>query len=181
MSFIITFTGKRVDLLEPAATMIEPADIAHSLSMQCRFNGHTRAFYSVGQHCYLVADLVPQQYQLQALLHDATEAYVGDLVSPLKSALPEYRQIEHHVWHAICARFDIEPVLPACIHDADLTALATERRDLMPPHKDEWPCLVGTQPIQARIKPWSQPEAAQHYFDRLMQLLATTHRARAAA
>lgn len=181
MSFIITFTGKRVDLLEPAAAMIEPADIAHSLSMQCRFNGHTRAFYSVAQHSYIVADLVPEQWQLQALLHDATEAYVGDVVSPLKQALPEFRQIEMRVWHAICARFNIDPVLPSCIHDADLAALATERRDLMPAHKDEWPCLVGAIPMQARIKPWSQPEAAQFFFDRLMQLLATTHRARAAA
>lgn len=181
MSWILTRGGRRIDLLEPSAAMVSPEDIAWALSMQCRFNGHTRAFYSVAQHCYLVADLVPAQYQLQALLHDATEAYVGDLVSPLKAVLPEYRQIELRVWHAICARFDIEPVLPPCIHDADLVALATERRDLMPQHQDEWACLVGTQPMQARIKPWTQPEAAQHYFDRLMELLATTHRARAAA
>ena len=181
MSWILTRGGRRIDLLEPSAAMVSPEDIAWALSMQCRFNGHTRAFYSVAQHCYLVADLVPAQYQLQALLHDATEAYVGDLVSPLKAVLPEYRQIELRVWHAICARFDIEPVLPPCIHDADLVALATERRDLMPQHQDEWACLVGTQPMQARIKPWTQPEAAQHYFDRLMELLATTHRARAEA
>jgi len=181
MSWILTRTGRRVDLLDPSASMIEPADIAQSLSMQCRFNGHTRAFYSVAQHCYLVADLVPEQYQLQALLHDATEAYVGDLVSPLKAVLPEYRQIESRIWHAICHRFDIEPDAPPCIHDADLIALATERRDLMPDHPDPWACLVGTQPAAFRIRPWTQPEAAQFYFDRLMQLLATTHRARAAA
>ena len=181
MSWIITRTGKRFDLLAPTAAMVDPTDIAHSLSMQCRFNGHSRFFYSVAQHCLLVADLVPEQYALQALLHDATEAYVGDMVSPLKNALPEYRQIEHNVWHVICAHFDIDPVLPACIHDADLTALATERRDLMHPHQDEWPCLIGTTPIEARISPWSQPEAAQRYHDRLITLLTTTHRARAAA
>lgn len=181
MSWIITRSGKRFDLLEPTATMVDPADIAWSLSMQCRFNGHGKAFYSVAQHCLVVAELVPAQYQLEALLHDATEAYVGDLVSPLKQALPEYRQIEMHVWHAICRRFDIDPVLPPCVHDADLIALATERRDLMAPHPDDWPCLTGTNPAQFRIKPWTQAAAAQHYFDRLMQLLATTHRVRAAA
>lgn len=181
MTWILTRTAKRFDLLEPTAAMVEPADIAHALSMQCRFNGHVRAFYSVAQHCLVVADLVPAQYQLEALLHDATEAYVGDLVSPLKHALPEYRQIEMRVWHAISRRFDIDPVLPPCVHDADLIALATERRDLMASHPDEWACLAGTNPAQFRIKPMSQPEAAQAYFDRLMQLLATTHRARAAA
>jgi hypothetical protein len=181
MTWILTRLGKRFDLLSPSASMVEPADIAHALSMLCRFNGHSRAFYSVAQHSYLVADLVPAQYQLEALLHDAAEAYVGDLVSPLKQLLPEYRQIEHHVWHAICARFQINPVLPPCVHDADLVALATERRDLMPAHGEPWHSLIGTAPAQARIKPWTQPEAAQFYFDRLMSLLATTHRARAAA
>lgn len=181
MTWIITRSGKRFDLLEPTAAMIDPADIAWSLSMQCRFNGHAKAYYSVAQHCLVVAELVPAQYQLEALLHDATEAYVGDLVSPLKQALPEYRQIEMHVWHAICFRFDIDPVLPPCVHDADLIALATERRDLMATHPDDWPCLVGTNPAQFRIKPMSQQDAAAAYFDRLMQLLATTHRARAAA
>jgi hypothetical protein len=181
MSWIITRSAKRFDLLEPAAHMVDPTDIAHALSMQCRFNGHVKTFYSVAQHCLVVAELVPAQYQLEALLHDATEAYVGDLVSPLKQALPEYRQIEMRVWHAICHRFDIEPVLPPSVHDADLIALATEKRDLMAPHPDAWPCLTGTHPAQFRIKPMTQPEAAQAYFDRLMQLLATTHRARAAA
>jgi hypothetical protein len=181
MSWILTRLGKKFDLLEPSASMVEPADIAHALSMQCRLNGHTRVFYSVAQHSFLVADLVPEQYQLEALLHDAAEAYVGDLVSPLKDVLPEYRQIEHHVWHAICSRFDIDPVLPPCVHDADLVALATERRDLMPSHSDLCHSLIGTAPALARIKPWTQPEAAQLYFDRLMSLLGTTHRARCAA
>lgn len=140
-----------------------------------------KAFYSVAQHCLVVAELVPAQYQLEALLHDATEAYVGDLVSPLKQALPEYRQIEMRVWHAICHRFDIDPVLPPCIHDADLIALATEKRDLMADHPDAWPCLTGTNPAAFRIKPMTQAEACQAYFNRLMELLATTHRARAAA
>lgn len=181
MTWILTRTGRRFDLLEPTALMVEPADIAHSLGRQCRFNGHTNPHYSVAQHCYIVADLVPADHQLAALLHDAAEAYAGDLVSPLKALLPEYRQIELRIWHAICARFDLDTELPPCVHDADLIALATERRDVMPHHQDEWACLAGTQPMQARIRPWSAEEAAQHYFTRLQDLLATTHRARAAA
>lgn len=181
MSWILTRTGLRFDLIEPSAHTIHPADIAHSLARQCRFNGHTLPHYSVAQHCYIVADLVPVEHQLAALLHDATKAYVGGLPDEIRDLLPEFRQIELRTWHAICARFDIDPELPACVHDADLIARATERRDLMPPHRDQWTGLAGTQPMQARIRPWSAEEAAQHYFDRLQDLLATTHRARAAA
>lgn len=181
MTWILTNSGQRFDLLEPRAAMVHPQDIAHSLSMQCRFNGHCGTFYSVAQHSYLVADLVPVEHQLVALLHDAAEAYIGDIVSPLKQAFPELRQAEHHIWHAICARFDIDPVLPPCVHDADMVALATERRDLMVDHPDQWACLVGTEPAKGFIKAWKMEEARLFYFNRLMSLLATTHRARAAA
>lgn len=191
MSFIITFSGRRVDLLEPAAAMIEPADIAHSLSMQCRFNGHTRHFYSVAQHCVLVADLVPAEHQLAALLHDATEAYVGDLVRPLKEGMREfyecqnleslYDAVERKVWIAICARFDLDPILPDCVKHADLVALATEKRDLMPEHPEPWPCLEGVEPNAVPIDPWQPSQAAIHYHGRLLELLATTHRRRAVA
>lgn len=181
MSWILTLTGKRFELLAPTAAMIDPMDIAHSLAHQCRFNGHTKGFYSVAQHCCIVADLVPAEHQLAALLHDATEAYVGDLVRPLKQLLPDFVDIEQRVWLAICERFDLEPELPACVHDADLIALATERRDLMPNHPDAWPCLAGTQPITTIIQPWGTTQATVNYFHRLMQLLSTTHRQKVAA
>ncbi|MEL7941006.1 phosphohydrolase [Pseudomonas delhiensis] len=181
MSWILTNSGQRFDILEPNSSMVQPQDIAHSLAMQCRFNGHCGTFYSVAQHCIIVASLVPAEYKLQALLHDATEAYIGDIVRPVKQAVPELRQIEQRIWHAICARFDIDPVLPACIHDADMIALATERRDLMPEHQDGWDCLAGTQPMQQFIRAWSAEEARLRYWQDLLQLLSTTHRARAAA
>ncbi|MCY1211804.1 hypothetical protein D9M71_271920 [compost metagenome] len=181
MTWILTRSGKRFDLQKPSAKMVDGADIAYSLGQLCRFNGHTGTFYSVAQHSIIVADLVPAEYQLQALLHDAAEAYVGDMASPLKKLLPEFRQIELRIWHAICAHFHIDPELPACVHDADLIALATERRDLMPPHRDAWECLAGTVPIAARITPWTAAEATLHFHNRLLELLATTHRTRAAA
>ncbi|MDT4814292.1 hypothetical protein FQZ97_472920 [compost metagenome] len=181
MTWILTRSGKRFDLLEPKAKLVDGADIAYSLGQLCRFNGHTGTFYSVAQHSILVTDLVPAEHQLQALLHDAAEAYVGDMASPLKQLLPQYRQIELRVWHAICAHFHIEPELAPCILDADLIALATERRDLMPAHSTPWECLAGTQPMAARITPWSAAEATTHFHNRLLDLLATTHRARAAA
>ena len=181
MSWILTNSGQRFDILEPHSAMVHPQDIAHSLAMQCRFNGHCGTFYSVAQHCIVVASLVPEEHKLAALLHDATEAYIGDIVRPLKQAVPQLRQMEHHIWHAICARFDIDPVLPSCIHDADMVALATERRDLMPENRDEWECLAGTQPMQQFIRAWPVEEARLRYWQDLQQRLATTHRTRAAA
>lgn len=186
MTWILTRAGLKFDLLQPTAAMVDPSDIAHSLSMQCRFNGHTRSFYSVAQHCLLVADLVPIEHQLAALLHDATEAYVGDMVRPLKEGMRDYaasygarclyEEIEHRVWVAICQRFNLAAELPACVKHADLVALATEKRDLMPEHHEGWPCLDGIQPHEAPIDPLQPSYAAIHYHHRLLQLMATTHR-----
>ncbi|MBU1282849.1 MAG: phosphohydrolase [Gammaproteobacteria bacterium] len=191
MTFIITRSGQKFDLANPTAAMVHPADIAHSLSMQCRFNGHTIDFYSVAQHCCLVADLVPEEHQLAALLHDATEAYVGDMVRPLKEGMRNhahaigevciYALTEERVWQAICQRFDLNHVLPASVKHADLVALATEKRDLMPAHPEPWACLDGITPAPDQIHSWAPATAAIHYQARLLQLLATTHRARASA
>lgn len=191
MSWIITRSGQKFDLANPNADMVHPADIAHSLSMQCRFNGHTIDFYSVAQHCCLVADLVPAEHQLAALLHDATEAYVGDMVRPLKEGMRDYAErmgvtelyaeTERAVWIAICMRFDLDPILPDCVKHADLAALATEKRDLMPYHPEPWPCLDDIDPAPFELEPWHPSAAAIHYQNRLMQLLTTTHRARATA
>lgn len=191
MTWILTRSGRKFDLANPTADMVDPADIAHSLSMQCRFNGHTNRYYSVAQHCYLVADMVPLEDRLAGLLHDATEAYVGDMVRPLKEAMRDcaayhgttcmYEVTEQRVWEAICDRFNLSPVLPPSVKHADLAALATEKRDLMPAHPEPWPCLAGIDPHPAYIDPWQPSYAAIHYHQRLLQLLATTHRARASA
>tara|TARA_R110001592_G_scaffold65634_2_gene201204 strand:- start:299 stop:853 length:555 start_codon:yes stop_codon:yes gene_type:complete len=181
MSWILTATGQQFDLVNPTPEMVRPEDIAHSLSRLCRFNGHTPMHYSVAEHSMRVAQQVPEAYQLEALLHDATEAYVGDMVRPLKQMLPGYQEIERRIWLAICERFDLEPILPTCIHHADMVLLATERRDLMPQHSEQWECLQGIEPLPARIKPCSQPHAKFMFFENLKALLATTHRTKVQA
>jgi hypothetical protein len=180
MSWILTHTGKRFDLLESDADMIDPRDISHALAHLCRFNGHTRELYSVAQHSCIVAELVPEEHKLAALLHDAAEAYLGDMTRPLKQWISAYQHFEDCIWWRVCERFDIAPELPACIYKADLIALATERRDLMPPDPAIWDCLVGIEPMAETIRPWPAAEARLIYHQRLMDQLALEHRRKAA-
>ncbi|WP_460097788.1 phosphohydrolase [Pseudomonas sp. S3_C01] len=180
MNWILTQTGNRFDLFGTDTDMIDPRDIAHSLAHLCRFNGHTREFYSVAQHSCLVADLVPAEHKLAALLHDATEAYIGDMVRPLKQWMCAYRDVEAWIWDRICTRFSLDQELPASVTQADLIALATERRDLMPHDPATWDCLVGIEPAPERIRPWSPTEARLTYHQRLMDQLAIEHRRKTA-
>lgn len=180
MNWILTSTGKRCDLFEPDADMIDPRDISHALAHLCRFNGHTREFYSVAQHSCIVAELVPEEHKLAALLHDATEAYLGDMTRSLKQWMPDYRGFEDVIWMRVCERFDLALDLPASVHHADLIALATERRDLMPTDPAIWDCLVGIEPMVETIRPWPAAEARNTYHQRLMDQLAIEHRRKAA-
>lgn len=115
MSVIVTISGRRVDVLNPDPDQIDIADIAHGLSMICRYTGHVKRFYSVAEHSLLVSKAVRNfggdlHIQLSALLHDATEAYVTDLARPIKhlEELREYREIENCVARAIKVRFNLK-------------------------------------------------------------------------
>lgn len=94
---ILTYTGLHFPLLKPEYFHFNILDIAHALSQLCRFTGHTSSFYSVAQHSVMVASLVPADQALAALMHDAAEAYLGDVSSPLKALLPDYKLIETNV------------------------------------------------------------------------------------
>src|SRR4051794_15527189 len=87
--WITTFSRRQFWPLDPHSDEIHIEDIAHSLSQQCRFGGHSRSFYSVAQHSCLVSALCKANDALWGLLHDASEAYLGDIPRPLKS-LPEF-------------------------------------------------------------------------------------------
>lgn len=128
-----TASGRQVFLLAPTHEQIDIDDIAHQLAMQCRWVGATRAFYSVAQHSVLVAGLVPPPYRLWGLLHDASEAYLGDVNSRFKQSAPMsgYRAVEGHLQQVIFHCFGLHGPLPEEVRMADLQLLACESRDLL--------------------------------------------------
>lgn len=152
---ILTVDGNYFDFRDPWSGPIKIRTIAHALSHICRFTGHTRKFYSVAQHSVMVSYIVPQEHALAGLLHDATEAFVGDVSAPLKHLLPDYRAIEKRVETAVLIRFGLSPELPKCVKHADLVMLATEQRDIMNCRRgDEWSVLSGIRPLNRKIRPW---------------------------
>jgi len=124
-------SGKVLDFQDPKPDQFTIEDIALGLSRQPRFGGHTKSFYSVAQHCITLSQVVPNGYKMQALMHDASEAFMGDLPTPLKHLLPEYMGIEEEVSDAIQEAFGFSTMSPL-VEVADARMLITERNALLP-------------------------------------------------
>ena len=168
---ILIRSGHYFDFLEPRNNVVLVQDIAHSLSNICRFAGHTSLFYSVAQHCVLTSFLVPPADAMAALLHDAAEAYLGDVARPLKNLLPDYKAIEARIEADVFAKLGIPLPLPESVKKADLILLATEQRDLMPPHDDEWQLIAGITPMAMEIVPLAPHQARRLFLSRYHDLL----------
>lgn len=171
---IQTAAGRYFDLLRPNDNHFGIEEIAHALSHICRFTGHTREHYSVAQHSWLVSWLVPAQFALHGLLHDAAEAFVGDVSSPLKRQMPTYQWIEQGVESAVLNRFGLygwPDDSYRAVKQADLVALVTEQRDLMPPRGDgDWSNVDGIEPLPWTIEPLPSFMAKALFLRRFEQL-----------
>jgi 5'-deoxynucleotidase YfbR-like HD superfamily hydrolase len=168
--YVSTFSGNRFYPLEPRIDHVAIEDIAHGLAYQCRFNGQTHEFYSVAQHSLMVASLVPTDLRLAALLHDAAEAYLGDMVKPLKVLLPAFAAIEEQVSAIIAAAFGVDFSDYGPIKRADLIALATEKRDLMPHSAERWAYLDDVRPLPEPIVTMSPGLAKQEFLREFKRL-----------
>ena len=168
--YVSTFSGNRFYPLRPHIDQVAIEDIAHGLAYQCRFNGQTKTFYSIAQHSLIVASLVPPPLRLAALLHDAAEAYLGDMVKPLKVLLPEFAALEDKVTAIIAATYGIDFSDYAPIKRADLVALATEKRDLMPHSAERWAYLDGIAPLPGIIVAMDPGEAKLCFLQRFHEL-----------
>lgn len=166
---ILLRSGNYFYFRNPRESEFSIADIAAGLAKICRFNGQCKEFYSVAQHSILVSRIVPEEHALAGLLHDAAEAFVGDMVAPLKGLLPEYKIIEREIEAAIFERFGIATPLNPCIKQADLILLKTEQRDLMN-NSDAGQHITDIPPMAEKIFPYVSPRCAEieflnRYFD----------------
>ena len=176
--FLQTVSGRRVNPFDPDPSQLDAGDIARALANQCRFGGHSRVFYSVAQHSVIVSELVEArggdaEDVFAALMHDATEAYLGDMPHPLKHRSPlgaAFKDAEDHLERALHERFGIKPDVPE-IKRADRALLATERRAFS--SEDwHWPELDGVEPLDLELTAWSPDEAAQAFAARYAELEA---------
>ena len=176
-SWILTRSGRHIEFQNPDPAKIAIEDIAVALSRECRFSGQTQEFYSVAQHSVLASRIVPEAFALEALLHDATEAFIKDLPSPLKGMLPEYSRIERTLDRAIRRKFGLPEEMSGPVHRADLVLLATEKRDLMPPDPRPWTCLKGIEPLPDPIVPWGEDVSLERFLKRFAELAGGDHAA----
>jgi len=180
--YLQTVSGRWVNPFDPDPAQLDPGDIARALANQCRFGGHCRTFYSVAQHSVIVSELVEQrggdpEDVFAALMHDASEAYLGDMPHPLKHRSElgaAFKAAEADLERAIRDRFRIRPDV-ALIKPADRALLATERRAFSA-ETWHWPELEGVEPLDIELTAWSPDEAARAFAARYAELDAKRSR-----
>jgi hypothetical protein len=175
-----TVSGKKFYPLNPRVEDVDIYDIAHHLGNLCRYNGATKSFYSVAQHSVLVSTVCDPRDALWGLLHDASEAYMGDMIRPLKHS-PGYKQFrkdEARCMAAVCKAFDLLPDEPSSVHWADAAMLATEKRDMLArPQEDmdETAWLHGapaSDALQMKLRGWTPTRSRDSFIGRYHQLLS---------
>lgn len=149
-SWMQTYTSTAYEPFSPKPEMVNIVDIAHALSNNCRFNGHTRQFYSVAQHCVLVSKALEDEgygveTQFFGLFHDAPEAYITDMVSPIKRRLPDFKKLEELNESVIFPKYHIKATRKkkARVKVADIRMLVTEARDVMGMAPKPWGVLAA--------------------------------------
>lgn len=185
MTWMLTYTGATFDLRHADPAAISSLDIAHALSQLNRYTGHASRPYSVAEHSLLVVEILQRelcvhqpQVLLAGLMHDAHEAYTNDVATPMKQLLGEvWRVTEDHIQRQVLQRFGLMETYvrnQGIIKMADTIALATERRDLLPPTGAPWPVLQDVAPIDwLTLDAWDVMEWKdwrQAFIDRFAEL-----------
>ena len=173
--------GKKFYPFDPKTEDIDIKDIAHSLSLTCRYNGHGKYLYSVAEHCIRMVDIVSENNKLWALLHDAAETYIGDICKPIKNysyynweeGYDDFRHVEdveRKILYKIAEKFNLNHkflhVYPKEVYEADMIMAATEKRDIMVDSGLKWRKLP--EPLKDRILPmYSVEEIFLETFEKL--------------
>lgn len=151
--------------MDPRADEVFIEDIAHSLSLQCRYAGHVLRFYSVAEHSVLIARCLRDQYgeqtALYGLLHDASEAYLVDVPRPVKPYLTGYKAAEAKVMAAVCERFGMPLDMPPEVHEADERIIADELVNLVPM---DWHARYTGRELGVRLRYWTPDKAREEFL-----------------
>lgn len=174
MTSIYTRQGETIDLANPSGFAFSVPSIAHALSRIARFTGHIDRddddfSYSVAQHSVMVSSLLPPEHALEGLMHDAQEAFVGDMSTPLKNMVGDaYRNIEDRVYEAIAERFALPLTMTPMVKDADRLALRAEQRDLFP--DDERLRRANSDVFIDPIKTLTPDQARREFIERFIEI-----------
>lgn len=168
--WVQTYTGKKFFPLQPNVEAIDLEDIAHALSMSCRFTGHTKFHYSIAQHSVLVSYLAGAEHAFAGLLHDASEAYLSDISSPIKrsSVFVEYKEIEKVLQSAIYTKFGLPVDEHPSVKKADVTALCIEANSLFNQKHKDW--VMPTSFPSVTIQKLTPEEAKEQFLKRFNEL-----------
>lgn len=173
------YSGERFHPLDPDPSMVNIDDIAHSLSLNCRYNGHTKGFYSVAEHSVLMSRHIinlcagedrPTQVDLafQALLHDASETYLPDMPRPIKGLVDGFDEAEERLQQVIAEAFDMSFPIPGLVHKMDNIILADEARQLMTSGGEDW--YLPEDGIGIEVFCWTPDFAKQQFLTRFYNL-----------
>ena len=176
-NWMATASGGIFHLKDPQAAEVSLFDIAEGLSKLNRFNGQTPVFYSVAQHSCVVMDLLPREAKPYGLFHDAHEAYTGDMTRPVAALLKEKfgcnvlsglkKTLDAVIYEAFGIEYPMHPNIKRLVEEADMCALATEKRDILAAHDWDWGTVPGGAKLppaaKNAIRPWG-PQLAREKF-----------------
>lgn len=166
-NWIQTYSGISFYPIDPRQEDIEIVDIAHSLSLQCRYAGHCKEFYSVAEHCCHLHDIIEDKDKFAALMHDASEAYLVDIPRPVKPYLLNYYELEDKIQSVIFEKYQISFPYSKQVKELDYSILLDEKNILMNPSRQPWD-MVGIKEIGAVIQCWQPKQAKQEFINRFM-------------
>lgn len=172
--WIQTATGRQFWPMDPRPNEVEIDDIAHALSMLCRFGGHALRFYSVAEHCVLLSQVAEPQFKLWALLHDASEAYLVDVPRPIKPFLYGYEAAEAKIMRAVEERFGLFFGPPDRVKQLDRAILTDERNQVMAKPPQPW--STDGEPLGVTLRFWPPHRARRMFLSAFYELTRETKR-----
>jgi len=175
--WISLLSGGQFNYNKPEESDVTLDDLATALSNICRFSGHLPYFYSVAQHLVNTSRIVPVEYAFDALMHDTSEAFTNDLPTPLKWALPIFKELEVKIEGAMAEKFGFNFPYDPVVKEADTNMLILEKL-YVKKDMSVWPNYAGIEVDhlldKVDLKPWQPVRAKREFLDRFYQLTTVT-------